>query len=167
MTYDKKTAIWLALLWMAFVILACFMESCRSERVATLPEYHETVVRQHDTLVRRDTVERERTVVVREVDSTAMAEYGIRLADSQRAWLVQTEELRREVSQLRQSTADTVIRHDSIPYPVEVPVVREVEKPPGRWQLLQQRVGKAVMLLLGLCLSGGFLFLLLRHRFRL
>ena len=167
MTYNKTSGIWIALLWLAFVILACFMEGCRTERVVTVPEYHEAVAHQHDTLIQRDTVEQERKTIVREVDSTTMAEFGIRLASAERAWLVQTNELRREVSRLRESKTDTVVRHDSVPYPVEVPVVKEVEKPPNRWQRLSMRVGNAVLLLLGLSLAGGFLYLLLRHRFRL
>lgn len=167
MRYDKKSAIWLILLWIAIIVIAIMLEGCRSERVVTVPEYHEVVVHQRDTLIQRDTFERERKTIVREVDSATMAEYGIRLDAAQRAWLVQTDALRREVSQLRQHQTDTVVLHDSIPYPVEVPVIKEVEKPPNRWQRLSMRVGNAVLLLLAMSVAGGFLYLIIRHRFRL
>ena len=167
MKYTKTSTIWLILLYAAMILFACIMESCRSERVITVPEYHTLVAHQHDTLIQRDTVEREKRTIVRQLDSTAMADYGIRRENAERAWLVQTDALRREVSQLRKHQTDTVVVHDSIPYLVEVPVIKEVEKPPNWWQRLSMRVGSAVLLLLALSLSGGFLYLLLRHRFRL
>ena len=167
MTYNKTSAIWLLILYAAMILFACLMESCRSECVVTVPEYHTLVAHQHDTLIQRDTVEREKRTIVRQLDSTAMADYGIRLENAERAWLVQTDALRREVSQLHKHQTDTVVVHDSIPYLVEVPVIKEVEKPPNWWQRLSMRVGSAVLLLLALSLSGGFLYLLLRHRFRL
>lgn len=167
MKYNKKTGSLCFLLWIAAIIVSLILEGCHPGRVVTVPEYHEVVTHQHDTLIQRDTIERERKTIVREVDSAAMAELGIRLTSAERAWLVQTDELRREVSQLRQSKTDTVVQHDSIPYPVEVPVIKEVEKPPSRWQRLCMRVGKTVMLLGMLAFGGGVLYLLLRHRFRL
>ena len=167
MKYNQTSAIWLIILYAAMILFACIMDSCRSERVITVPEYHTLVAHQRDTLIQRDTIERERRTIVRELDSASMAEYGIRLEKAERAWLIQTDALRREVSELRQHRADTVTVHDSIPYPVEVPVIKEVEKPPNRWQRLSMRVGNTVLLLLALSCVGGFLYLLLRHRFRL
>lgn len=167
MKYNQTSAIWLIILYAAMILFACIMDSCHSERVITVPEYHTLVAHQRDTLIQRDTIERERRTIVRELDSASMAEYGIRLEQAERDWLVQTEALRREVSELRQHQADTVTVHDSIPYPVEVPVIKEVEKPPNRWQRLSMRVGNTVLLLLALSCVGGFLYLLLRHRFRL
>ena len=166
MKYNMKTAIWLILLWIAIIVIAIMLEGCRSERVVTVPDYHEVVVHQHDTLIQRDTFEREQKTIVREVDSATMAKYGIQLETAQRAWLIQTEALRREVCELRQHQTDTVVQHDSIPYPVEVPVIKEVEKPPSRWQKLSMRVGNAVLLLLLLAVVGGGVWLLFRLRFR-
>ena len=90
MKYTKTSTIWLILLYAAMILFACIMESCRSERVITVPEYHTLVAHQHDTLIQRDTVEREKRTIVRQLDSTAMADYGIRLENAERAWLVQT-----------------------------------------------------------------------------
>lgn len=46
------------------------------------------------------------------------------------------------------------VRVDSVPYPVEVPVVKEVEKPLTKWQSLKMNVGggamAAVVVMLGL-----------------
>lgn len=167
MKYNQTSAIWLIILYAAMILFACIMDSCRSERVVTVPEYHTLLAHQHDTLIQRDTIEQAQMTIVRQLDSASMAEYGIRLEKAERAWLIQTDALRREVSELRQHRADTVTVRDSIPYPVEVPVIKEVEKPPNRWQRLSMRVGNTVLLLLALSCVGGFLYLLLRHRFRL
>lgn len=167
MKYNQTSAIWLIILYAAMILFACIMDSCRSERVVTVPEYHTLVAHQRDTLIQRDTIEQAQMTIVRQLDSASMAEYGIRLEKAERAWLIQTDALRREVSELRQHRADTVTVRDSIPYPVEVPVIKEVEKPPNRWQRLSMRVGNTVLLLLALSCVGGFLYLLLRHRFRL
>jgi len=167
MKYDKTSAIWLIILWTALLFVALMLDGCHTpERVVTVPEYHTLVAHQRDTLILRDTIEHERKTIVRQLDSASMAEYGIRLERAERAWLVQNDALRREVSELRRHQTDTVTVHDSIPYPVEMPVVKEVEKPPNRWQRLSMRVGNTVLLLLALSCVGGFLYLLLRHRFR-
>lgn len=168
MKYTQTSAIWLIILWTALLVVALMLEGCQtSERVVTVPEYHTLVAHQRDTLIQRDTIEQAQMTIVRQLDSASMAEYGIRLEKAERAWLIQTDALRREVSELRQHRADTVTVRDSIPYPVEVPVIKEVEKPPNRWQRLSMRVGNTVLLLLAVSCVGGFLYLLLRHRFRL
>ena len=142
MTYNKKTA-WLAvILWALMILLAFLLESCRTERIVAVPEYHERVAHQHDTLVQRDTIQHERKTIVREVDSAVMAAYGIRLDKAERAWLVQTEALRREVSELRQHQTDTVTLRDSIPVPYPV------EKPLTWWQSTSIRWFKWLLLLL-------------------
>ena len=140
---QNKDLRWLiAILWVWIVLLAFMLESCRTERIVTVPEYHERVVHQHDTLVQRDTIQHERSTIVRELDSTAMAAYGIRLDKAERAWLIQTEALRREVSELRQHQTDTVIVHDSIPVPYPV------EKPLTWWQSTSIKWFKWLLLLL-------------------
>lgn len=142
MTYNKKSAWLLALLWNLMMLLALVLESCRTERIVTVPEYHEHIVHQHDTIIQRDTIQHERNTIVREVDSTAMAAYGIRLDKAERAWLIQTEALRREVSELRQHQTDTVTLHDSIPVPYPV------EKPLTWWQSTSIKWFKWLLLLL-------------------
>ena len=51
-----------------------------------------------------------------------MAEYGITLKNAERAWLIQSDRMQREIQQLRESRSDTVEVRDTInvPYPVEV-----------------------------------------------
>lgn len=68
-----------------------------------------------------------------------MARYGIQMKDMQRAWLIETNRLQRELSELRQTHTDTIHERDSIPYPVEV--VKEVPAQPSWWQRFLMHVG--------------------------
>ena len=74
-----------------------------------------------------------------QLDSAAMARYGIRLKDAERAWLVKTAELERQLQQLERLTADRDTIHDSIPVPY--PVIKEVEKQLTRRQQMVMCIG--------------------------
>ena len=80
--------------------------------------WHTDSVRQHDSVL----VERETTI--RELDSAAMAQYGIQLKSAERAWLVHSREQDMRIRELERlvSSRDTV--HDSIPKPYPVEVVK-------------------------------------------
>ena len=165
MKYDRKHALWLLLMWMAALAIAFMLEGCRStERAVTAPEHHYHVAHQHDTLILRDTVRQETTTVVREVDSTTMAQYGIQLQTAQRAWLIQREALRREASELRHVTTDTIVLRDSVPVRVDIPA------PLSRWQRWSMRTGNVVLRLSLLSIAGGAAWMiwknLLRKAFR-
>lgn len=100
-----------------------FATGCRTQYV-TVPEVHTVVQHTTDTVVRVDSVLDRETLVVREVDSATLAQYGIVMEDMQRAWLVESKRLQRELTALREARTDTLVVRDSIPYPVEV--TREV-----------------------------------------
>lgn len=74
-----------------------------------------------------------------QLDSAAMSRYGIRLAQAERAWLVKTAELERELQRIAKIKTDTVLIRDSIPYPVPTPV--EVAKPLSWWQRFRMTLG--------------------------
>lgn len=113
---------------MAIVVL----DSCRTPQVEVVREVHHEYHHTIDTVSRVDSVSEKETVVIREVDSATMAQYGIKMEDMQRAWLVQTNRLQREVERLRETKTDTVVKCDSIP--VVVPVEIEAEKQLSWWQ---------------------------------
>ena len=130
-------------------LLLCFLLlGCATEEPMVKTETH-TVHHWHtDTLRQTDSIIDRQTMIVREVDSATMAQYGIQLKDMQRAWLVESDRLQRELSRLRESKADTVVMRDSIPYPVEVIKVKEVAKPLTWWQQTRIHVGGIVIFLL-------------------
>lgn len=129
----------------AFLILAALcLLACRTKYVP-VPEYHEKVVHQHDTTIQRDTLIDHQTTIIREVDSAMLSQYGIRLANAERAYLIESNRMMREVQQLLQKKSDTLIVHDSIP------VVIPVEKPPN---LLQKTESGIATFVFWLCLAA-------------
>lgn len=113
--------------WLFIALLVVgWLTSCTTTRVVTVPEVHEQHHWHTDSIIKRDSVIREKQTTIRELDSTAMAQYGIKLERAERAWLIQTDRLQRELSELKEAKSDTVIQRDSVPYPVEV--VKEVPR---------------------------------------
>lgn len=110
------------------IAAAVALAGCKGgESVLTVPEIHEHWHHTSDTIRQTDSIIDKQTTIIRELDSAAMAMYGIRLQGLQRAWLVDNSRLQRELSELRQTKTDTVIERDSIPVPY--PVIQEVKKP--------------------------------------
>ena len=138
--------------WLFVILLAVgWLTSCTTtERVVTVPEVHEQHHWHTDSVIKRDSVIHDRQTTIRELDSAAMAQYGIQLKQNEKAWMVSVAELRREVERLESMTADRDTVRDSIPvpYPVEKIVPAEL----SLWQ--QARIHMANILLYGLVIVG-------------
>ena len=102
---------------LAIISLVC---AC-SPKVMTVPEVHNFYHHDTDSVFINDSVIERQTTIIREVDSATMAQFGIQMERQQRAWLIQNDLLKKEISMLKQSKNDTVHIRDSIPvpYPVE------------------------------------------------
>ena len=85
----------------------------------------------------RDSIIVERNTIIREVDSAALAQYGITMADNQRAFLVLQNELMQRISQLEQVKRDSIVKTKEVPVPY--PVVKEVEKELTKWQKFKMK----------------------------
>jgi len=138
------------------VIIGALITGCATPKVVTVPEYHTLERHTTDTVRMTDSIHERKVTIVRELDSAAMLQYGIRLDGLQRAWLVETQRIQREVERLRETHTDTVCRVDSVPYPVQVPV--EVEAKLTRWQTVRMSVGDVALLFLGVGILGGCFF---------
>jgi hypothetical protein len=68
-----------------------------------------------------DSIIHEKQTTIMQLDSAAMAKYGIQLKNAERAWLVKSWELERQIEQLQKMSAfrDTVRDTIQVPYPVE------------------------------------------------
>lgn len=112
------------------------MFGCRSRRYVEVSSVSEREARV-ETIVRTDTVRQTDTVterintVVREADSALLAQYSIRLAEGERAWIVERESWRKEVSRLMEHEAERVESRDTVVNVVEKVVEKEVEKKPS------------------------------------
>ena len=106
--------------------ICCLMGSCTTTKYVTVPEVHEIHHNHTDSVIQRDSVVKETQTTVMQLDSAAMAKYGIQLKSAERAWLVKTTELEREIERLMAMSATKDSVHDSIPvpYPVEKLVER-------------------------------------------
>lgn len=123
------------------------LTACKNTEYITVPEIHEVHHHHTDSIKQTDSVMVEKETVIMQLDSAAMAQYGIQLKSAERAWLVKTAELERRLQQLIENHTDTVHERDSVPYPVEVIKEVEVEKPLHWWQ-------KALMFLGGAFIVG-------------
>ena len=126
--------------------VCALLGSCTTTKYVTVPEVHEHWHHSTDTIRQTDSIIDRQTTTIREVDSATMARYGIQMKDIQRAWLIETNRLQRELSELRQSHTDTVHERDSIPYPVEV--VKEVPAELTWWQQTRLYIANAALALL-------------------
>jgi len=126
--------------------VCALLGSCTTTEYVTVPEVHEHWHHSTDTIRQTDSIIDRQTTTIREVDSATMARYGIQMKDIQRAWLIETNRLQRELSELRQSHTDTVHERDSIPYPVEV--VKEVPAELTWWQQTRLYIANAALALL-------------------
>lgn len=135
------------------ILVAVLLVGCQTKYL-TVPEVHEHWHHTTDTIHKTDSIIDRQTTTIREVDSATMARYGIQMKDMQRAWLIETNRLQRELSELRQSHMDTIHERDSIPYPVEVE--KEVPAQLSWWQQMRLHLANIMLWLLGI---GGVVFI--------
>ena len=153
-------------LFMLLVVIVVLFASCSKTIVQPKePEIptntHTEYIHTTDTVLKVDSIIDRQTLIIREVDSLTMARYGIQLKNMEKAWLVESDKLYREIERLRQSKSDTVTVHDTIhvPYPVEVP--KEVPAELNRWQRLKMKMG--VLFLIELVLAVVYLILKIKR----
>lgn len=115
-----------------YIFIAVFLTFCAwlvigcSPKVITVPEYHYEKEKTTDTITMSDTVISEKNTIIREADSTMLAELGVRLKHGERAILILQKELEKAMSKQKEAIHDTVVKVDSIrvPYPVEKQVTK-------------------------------------------
>ena len=148
---------------MAIGVLICSLfSSCTTTQYVPVTEQHTEHHWHTDSVKERDSVHTENTTIIRELDSAAMAKYGIQMQANQRAWLVLQREMENRLRELEHMTAQRDTVHDSIPapFPVEVKVPAELTW----WQ--QTRLHLANILLY-LILIVGIIYVGKKHIKRL
>lgn len=159
----EKVKDWIALLALAaslviagIILTLCFASCSTQERIITVPEVRVEQIHTIDTVKEKDTVRSERTTTIRELDSAAMAKYGIQLRNAERAWLIETNELKQQISELTRLRELSAQRSDSIPvpYPVEVEVPAVI----SGWQWAQIWAGRIAMILVMLTVGCWLLY---------
>ena len=153
MAYDEKdfnralcnVIKWLVV-WMVILFVLALLASCKQVEyvpvIQTQTEHHWHT----DSVKEKDSTYHEKTTTIMQLDSAAMAKYGIRLEKAERAWLVKTEELQREIERLEAMSMSKDSVHDSIPVPYPVEVIREVPAELTWWQKLRLWIGNIGLL---------------------
>lgn len=133
------------------LMLAAVLTACTTtQKIVTVPEVHEVHHHHTDSILVHDSTYHERETVIRQVDSSAMAAYGIQMKEHERAWLIMTSQLRQELQRVAQIKTDTVRDTLRIPYPVEVP--KEQKPTPSAWQQFRMHLGTVCIIVLVLAL---------------
>jgi len=154
--YAFCQAIYYAVIALAVIFAALVCCSCTTTKYVEVPGPTRTEVRHtRDTVEITDTLIDHRETIIRQADSATMAKFGIQISGMEKAWLIQTQALQREINRLKEAHSDTVHVTDSVPYPVEVPVEKIVEAPLSWWQQLRLWLGTALLALCGLAAAYG------------
>lgn len=144
-------SLWHLLAGFGWGIIACALISmcagCKTrERVVTVPEIHTEHHWHTDSVFQRDSIHHETVTTIMQLDSAAMAEYGIRLQAAGQAWLIRTSELEQRMAEKKEATANRDTVHDSISVPVPYPVEKEVVKPLTWWQRTRIHAGEVMLI---------------------
>ena len=137
---------------------ALFMLSCKTEYIPV--ETSHTEHHWHtDSIKEVDSVIHERHTTIMQLDSAAMAQYGIRLKNAERAWLVKSWELERQIENLQTLTAirDTVRDTIQVPYSVEKKLSKwqQTKEDQGGWVILAADVMVILFIVLALRRRGN------------
>ena len=124
-------------LFIALLIVG-WLTSCTTTRYVPVEQNHTEHHWHTDSVKERDSVHTEKNTVIRELDSAAMAKYGIQMERNQKAWLVLQREMESRMRELEHMTATKDTIHDSIPIPYPVEVTKEVPMERGKmeWVLI-------------------------------
>lgn len=137
------------------LLSAVILQGCKDTEYITVPEKHVEHVYHTDSIRQVDSIITDRETIIMQLDSAAMARYGIQLQKAERAWVVKTRELELRIQQLQQlsAKADTIIREVPMPYEV----VKEVPAKLRGWQKTLMWIGATAVAL-------AILLILLRLR---
>ena len=148
-----KTAIILAII--ITCVLMAILSSCTTTRYVPVTETRTEHHWHTDSVRERDSTHTERETIIREVDSAAMAKYGIQMQANQRAWLVLQREMENRLLELEHMTAQRDTVRDSIPVPY--PVVKMVEKPLSWWERLRLNIFNVLLGVIALVIIFFFI----------
>ncbi len=142
------------------LLICAMLGSCGTTKYVPVTETHTEHHWHTDSVRERDSTHTERETVIRELDSAAMARYGIQMESNQRAWLVLQREMENRLRELEHKSAHKDTVRDSVPVPY--PVEKLVEKELTWWQKLRIDMANIV---LGLLAVAGIVWII-RLRFR-
>lgn len=137
------------------VLLLLLLIGCKTQEPIVVHDVRTEYKVRTDTMHIRDSVIINTNTIVRQVDSAAMAEWGVRLDGMERAWLVLKEAQQNGSHVQYISKTDTLIKTDTIPVPY--PVEKIVEKKLSKWQRTIQALGYMMLAFILGIVAYGFI----------
>ena len=134
--------------FIAALLICALFGSCTTTQYVPVTEQHTEHHWHTDSVKERDSVHTENTTIIREVDSAAMAKYGIQMQNNQRAWLVLQREMEQRLRELEHMTASRDTIHDTIPQPY--PVEKEVAVELSWWQQTRIHIANIILYVLAI-----------------
>ncbi len=154
--------------WKEFVlaILAIILfGSCASPKMMERQTYKTIVEKEiaRDTVIVRDSILRETTTLIREVDSTTMAQYGITLRNDMKAFLVRQNELMKEKNELNKTIEVFREIHDTVYVVKKIPIEEAKQKKTTFWQ----RIMKGIMYVIGFIICLVVIAILIKNHMKI
>lgn len=131
--YRKIVMVGLAII--VALVVAGALSSCTTTKYVPVESNHTEHHWHTDSVHQVDSFYHEKETTIMQLDSAAMAKYGIQLKNAERAWLVKSWELERQIEALQRLTAERDTVRDSIPVPY--PVERSLSK----WETVKMDYG--------------------------
>ena len=135
-----KCTVWAIVVFVCLLGIGSLFVGCKNVEYVPVESSHTEHHWHTDSVIQRDSVVKESMTTVMQLDSAEMAKYGIQLKNAERAWLVKSWELERQIEALQRLTAERDTVHDSIPvpYPVEKRLTKwqQAKVDWGGWALL-------------------------------
>lgn len=135
---------------LVYLFATLMLLGCTVTKYVPVPEVHDHHHYHTDSVIKHDSTHSEKKTVIRELDSAAMAQYGIQMANQQKAWLVHEQEMNWQIQQLMQLVQDRDTVHDSIPQPYPVEVIKEVPAQLSWIQSAKLHLANAVLWLIAI-----------------
>ena len=143
------------------LLLCALFAGCTTTKYVPVTETRTEHHWHTDSVRQRDSTHTERNTIIRELDSAAMARYGIQMESNQRGWLVLQREMENRLRELEHMSAKRDTVRDSIPAPL--PVEKKVPAELTWWQQARMHVGGIVIFLL-IIFAGWKIYVTLHPR---
>ena len=135
-----KCTIWAIVVFISLLGVGSLFVGCKNVEYVPVESSHTEHHWHTDSVHQVDSFYHEKETTIMQLDSAEMAKYGIQLKNAERAWLVKSWELERQIEALQRLTAERDTVHDSIPvpYPVEKRLTKwqQAKVDWGGWALL-------------------------------
>ena len=137
-----KCTVWAIVVFIFLLGIGSLFVGCKNVEYVPVENSHTEHHWHTDSVKQVDSIYHEKETTIMQLDSAEMAKYGIQLKNAERAWLVKSWELERQIEALQRLTAERDTVHDSIPVPYPV------EKRLTKWQQAAIDWGHWIMALL-------------------